>query len=247
MATRRQILIAGGAAAALVGAVQLGPRLARRLSGPDFEPYGPVEGFRRIAGGDVSAPAFDPFAGLSGRAEIAPDVLAAVRGDLCGALFPEAGEGVPAAYFTDHYCPYCRVLSDLLARVGPEEGLDLHHHFTPLFGRASDLAARAVVAARAQGGFAALNTRLTQTRISVTPASLAEIARAEGLDPARLARDMEGGAVEAALARDRALARIFAFPGTPALVVGGTVVIGRIEAPTLRDVIAAERGRALPC
>ncbi len=251
MATRRQLLIAGAGAAALVGTVQLAPRLVARLTGPDFAPWPPMPGFRTIEGGGAvsGGGAADVLAGIEPRETIPEEVAEAVRADPCAALFPgEMPEGaVPAAYFTDHYCPYCRVLSDLLADVAPEAGLALSHHFTPVFGRASELAARAVLAGRAQGGFAALNDRLMATAIRVTPRSLARIAAEAGLDPDRLARDMADPRIDRALVRSRALARLFGFPGTPALVVNRTVIVGRVEAATLRAVIAAERGAPLPC
>ncbi len=251
MATRRGVLTAGAGAAALVAGFQLAPGLVSRLRGPRYSDYAPVDGFRRIDAGDglSRGGARDALAGIDPGPGIPPAAMAAVRADLCGALFyAGAGAGeVPAAYFTDHYCPYCRTLSDLLARLAPREGLRISHHFTPLFGRASELAARAALAARGQDAFGALNAALMGTALSVTPRALDRIAGQAGLDPDRLARDMAAPPVARALERARALARIFGFPGTPALVVNRTVILGRVDAPTLAAVIADERGAPRPC
>ena len=54
-------------------------------------------------------------------------------------------------------------------------------------------------------------------------------------------RDMDGAAVSRRLAESAALAGLFGFAGTPALVVGRTVVVGAIGEARLRALIARER------
>lgn len=246
--TRRGLLVAAGAAG-LVAVFQTLPGL---LGGSAFE-FRPVEGmpgFRRLAAGEVSAAGFDPFVGIGERDEVPGALLEELRADPCAALFfggRGGPERVPAAFFTDAYCPYCRVLHREIEEMRPGAGIALSVHDWPVFGAASVVAARAVLAARPQGGEAAMRARLMATGFRATPALVAGIAGDLGLSPERLARDMDGAAADAALARTRGLARLLALPGTPALVVGRTLVVGAIAPRRLAALIARERREGPAC
>ena len=204
-------------------------------------------GFRELGGGAASSGAFDPFVGLSAREAptgpvIDPDSL---RADLCGALFggPPAPGVVPVAAFSDYYCPFCRVLTRTLAAIEaePDSGMTVTWHEWPLLGANSMLAARASLAAERQGAYAAFHAALSRGGFVATPAFLATVAERAGIDPDRLLADMDHPAVAESIARTTALARLFGFPGTPAMVVGRTVVVGEIDEATLRSLIDRER------
>jgi protein-disulfide isomerase len=79
-----------------------------------------------------------------------------------------------------------------------------------------------------------------------TPAFLDGLAGRLGVDPARMRADMESAEVAAEIAETRALARLFGLRGTPALVVGRTVVEGVIADATLEALIAIERAAGPP-
>ena len=204
-------------------------------------------GFRELGGGSASAGAFDPFLGLSARDAptgpvIDPDSL---RADLCAALFggPPAPGVVPVAAFSDYYCPFCRVLTRTLATIEgePDSRVAITWHEWPLLGANSMLAARASLAAERQDAYAAFQSALSRGGFVATPAFLATVAERAGIDPDRLLADMDHPAVAKAIARTTALARLFGFPGTPAMVVGRTVVVGEIDEATLRRLIDRER------
>jgi 2-hydroxychromene-2-carboxylate isomerase len=89
-----------------------------------------------------------------------------------------------------------------------------------------------------------MHARLMRAGLVPTPAYLAEVAEGLGLDPARLLRDMGSAGIDAALRRSSALADVFALPGTPALVVGRTVVLGAVGERTLARLIERERDEA---
>ncbi len=233
----RRAVLAGLAAAAVAGAGLA--RLPRLWEPPlDFEPMDAPAGFRRLAGGAVSGGP-DPLAGLS-----ADGAGAAPGGEaLCPALF---GEGVPpgavpVASFSDYNCPYCRVLTERLARLEDDLGLAVRWHELPLLGQASVDAARGALAAARQGGYAPFHERLMKTAFRPTPAYLSEVAKSVGIDPERMVADMHSASVTDELAQSRRLAAAFGIAGTPALVVGRTLVVGEIDARTLRRLVAAER------
>lgn len=212
----------------------------------DFTVVSDPPGFRRLGGGATSG-GFDPFVGLGRReAPTGPTVdEGSLRADLCSALFgaPPAPGTVPVATFSDYYCPFCRVLTRRLAALEAESGgaLRVTWHEWPLLGPNSMLAARASLAADRQGAYAAFQTALSRGGFVATPAFLANLAERAGIDPDRLLADMDHPAVAERIARTTALAGLFGFPGTPSMVVGRTIVIGEIDEPTLRALIARER------
>jgi protein-disulfide isomerase len=204
-----------------------------------------LPGFRAL--GTAAAPGGTSAAALGPLALLGPDAApAAVPADACAALYadpsdPVIGDGpVAAALFTDYRCPYCRVLSGLLRARAEAGALRLVVKEWPILGPDSARAARAALAADAQGAFAAVHDRLIRTSFVVNEGYLEDVARTLDLDAGRLAADADGPAVGAALARTAALAGHFGFRGTPGLVVGRTIVEGALDAGTLDALIAAE-------
>lgn len=240
---RRAVVI--GALAAPVLAFQFGPGIVSRFRNPtfDFEPLKQPRGFRRIAAGEVSSGA-NPWIGLTVPGEsAAPDVTRPIS-DLCTALFGEAPASgiVPIAYFSDYNCPYCRVLTGELADLeqSSKAAVRITWHEWPLLGPTSEAAARAALAADMQGAYAAFHQRLMRTRFAPTATFLESIARDIDVDPDQLARDMDGESVRDRLDTTNALARMFQFPGTPALVVGRTVVVGSVSKETVTGLVNRE-------
>ena len=229
---RRAALV--GAVTACLGAWWAWPRVAQLLAGDfDFEPLDDPQGFRRIAAGETSGMP-SPFFGLEAPDEQEQAIPEeAVRADLCTGLFggpPPAGV-VPIASFSDYNCPFCRVLTERLSNLEERSGGDVRitWHEWPRLGPTSISAARAALAADLQGAYATFHKRLMRGRFVATPEYLEILARDIGMDADRLLSDMESDAVSERLRTTEAVARIFGFIGTPALVVGRTVVIGTVS------------------
>lgn len=214
------------------------------VGGFEFADLDQPAGFRRISTGDVSN-ALDPLAGVSGASDESNSEAVDLDGrKLCLALFgaePTAGV-VPIAYFSDYRCPYCRVLSQRLAALEEEQPDEVRiaWHEWPVFGRTSELAARAALAAKRQDAYAAFHRRLMRTSFVPTPAYLRSISEEIGVDADRLLDDMQSVEVDRELAEARALAAIFGFPGTPGLVVGRTTVVGAMGQAELRALMERE-------
>ena len=128
-------------------------------------------------------------------------------------------------------------MSPLLARLAQQPGLHVTWHEWPILGQPSRRAARAALAARAQGAYATFHHALMGGLALPTDAYLATLAQQAGIDPKRLLADMTGPAVERQLTRTAALARRFGFIGTPGLVIGRTVVTGRMDERRLTALI----------
>lgn len=224
------------------------PRLGGLFTPSEFDFIDLVEpvGFRSIRSEEFSS-GWDPLTGVAGGQNPAGNADGERTGrNFCRSLFGTdalAPGVVPIAYFSDYFCPYCRVLSGQLAEIGDEAGDSVHiaWHEWPVLGQASEVAAMAALAARRQGAYAAFHRRLIDSRFVPTPAYLRNLSEEVGIDGERLLQDMEAAEIELEIARSRQLARLFGFPGTPGLVVGRTVVIGAISEPKLRALIERER------
>jgi predicted DsbA family dithiol-disulfide isomerase len=235
----------------------LGVLIARRPIGAlfaadlEFEPMPGLPGFRRMAGGSISSRGlasgtFSPFVGLDAGDEADPKLqesVAQVRSAICPALYSDgpSGDVVPVASFSDYNCPYCRVQTERLAEMAQGGGIEVAWHELPLLGDTSVTAARAALAAKRQGAYLAFHRRLMRTMFLPSPEYLDVLVDDIGVDRERFLADMQSAEVEDEIRRSRALARIFGFIGTPALVVGRTVVQGQLGHATIAKLIERER------
>jgi len=240
---RRQAIGAGFAVAAVgLGGIGLWRARPARFA---FRDMAGVDGFRWLSAGAVSAGGADPFAGLgAGAARPAPISDSA----LCGALFgPGVGGAVPVASFSDYACPYCRVLTALLADHEAAGRVRMTWHELPLLGPVSVEAARAALAAGRQGAYLAFHSRLMRARFQPDRAYATALAESIGLDTGQFEEDLESDWVSRKLVSTASVARRFGFAATPALVVGNTAVLGAIGPRDLRALIDLEAGRTGRC
>jgi protein-disulfide isomerase len=222
------------------GALALPPYLRRRAEPFGFEPLPQMPGFRRVAQGPLTGGG-DVFAGLRTPEEAAAD--AALPADLCPLIHPDTGgASLPAAVFSDYFCPFCATLEQRLLRLR-EEGVPiaLRFHPLPLLGERSQRLARVALAAARQTGFEPVHLDLMGRGLRPGPAALRDFAERHGLAADRLAADAASEAVTRDLAQALALGRALGLPGTPGLMVGRTLVVGAIEKRRLIDLIALER------
>ena len=248
-ASRRRFVI-GAAALAVIGyAAYRGGWIARLLPDRDFafEALPDPAGYRLLPSGPISAGGV-PLFGLE--SEIPPGLVeaeAAVKRDLCAALFgPDArGAGeVPIAYFFVYQCPICRRLTPRLRALS---GVRIAWHDLAGLGPGSLVAARATIAAGAQGAYHAFHDRLMRARFQANDGYVRSLAESVGIDADRLIADMDAPSVARRMFLSRALANMFGMIGTPGMLVGRTVVIGDINDRDMAQLIALERGDPGPC
>ena len=245
---KRSTLLTLGAIVAGYAALRTIPSLLPEKL--ELEPLENPTGFRKYVAGDTSG-GFDLFVGLDtpegaeivARKEVA---FQRVSDNICGALYGELeteAARVPIASFSDYYCPYCRVQTKRLAEMTnsmPNE-VAVAWHELPLLGDSSNLAAKAALAAKRQGAYVSFHERLMKTPFQASSEYLSRLADDLGVDKDQLVSDMESAEVVRELENSSALARVFSFVGTPALVIGRTVVQGQISDRMLREIIDLER------
>jgi len=251
-AGRRNLLFLAGAGVGAVFLARGTSWLLDDISGTlAFTPIDEPEGFRRLSLLGATSSAIDPFAGI-GAHDGAARPQGQGRGEsLCEALFGTdriAPGIVPVAFFLDFNCPNCDLLvNDIRTlRESSPEAFHIKWHQWPILGAGSEISARAALAADLQGAREPVSRRLQKTIFEPTPAYLHDLAQSVGIDPDRFLRDMQGDEVSAQLAGSRALVRLFGFPGTPAFVVGRTVVVGTIRPSALSVLVEAERAIGPP-
>jgi protein-disulfide isomerase len=112
----------------------------------------------------------------------------------------------------------------------------------PILGPASLVASRALLAAQRQGKYAELQDALMRLREEPAEPVLRREAERLGLDWARLRRDMDDPAIAQRLEANTRLAGALRIEGTPALVIGTTLVPGAVDLATLERLVAEARG-----
>jgi protein-disulfide isomerase len=155
---------------------------------------------------------------------------------------------VPIASFSDYNCPICRVTTRRIAGAAPvrDGTARVTWHELPILGETSVLAAKAALAADNQRAYAACQDRLLRSAFQPTDGYVDALASDLGLDRDRLARDMGNPDIKARIDRSLAVRDLFGFRGTPAILVGRTVVEGDIGEATLSRLIELEREAGPP-
>ncbi len=172
--------------------------------------------------------------------------LSTVEQNICNALYQRetVGKGiVPIAFFTDYNCPYCRVLTRKLAILEdkPNSGIRVFWHELPILGNTSVQAAKGALAAKRQGAYRQFHQRLMRSRFVATESYLMALASQLDIDGPQLIADMQSPEIEQEIRTGKALAKLFGIVGTPALIVGRTLVMGELDEPTLERLIERER------
>ncbi|MFH5924997.1 DsbA family protein [Roseomonas xinghualingensis] len=146
--------------------------------------------------------------------------------------------------FFDARCGYCKALHPNMQALLQQDGnIRVIMKDLPVLGPNSVTASRALLAAQKQGKYEPLHDALLRLRTEPTEQVLQAEAQRAGIDWARLRRDMADPAIEARLQANIALAQRLQIEGTPALVIGDTLVPGAVELPQLKQLVAEARRR----
>jgi protein-disulfide isomerase len=144
--------------------------------------------------------------------------------------------------FFDYRCPYCKQVSpSLQALIKEDPKLRVVYKEFPVLGRESVFAARAALAARKQGKYEPFHNALFALKGQLSDDVVLKTAGAVGLDVEKLKSDMGSPEIEAQIRRNHELAQALDIRGTPAFIVGSTLIPGAVDVATLRQKIAEAR------
>ncbi|MGH7438130.1 MAG: DsbA family protein, partial [Polyangiaceae bacterium] len=153
---------------------------------------------------------------------------------------------VTVVEFADFECPFCQKLApELDALLEKRSGkVRFVYKFMPLSMHPhGESAARAAIAAQAQGKFWEMHHQLFANGTHLEDADLDTYAKGLGLDMTRFHADLQSPATKARLDADRKLADDLGVKGTPTLYVDGREYDAKIE---LGDWIDSEIAKAAP-
>ena len=180
------------------------------------------------------------------KAARARDALMKNRAALVGhPMSPVSGnpEGdVTLVEFFDYQCGHCkRSLAPVMDLLKSDPGLRIVWKDFPILGPVSTFAALASMAAHKQGKYQAFHEAVMGARDRLSEDSVMVIAEQVGLDIERLQQDMADPEIAAYLEETQRLARELGITGTPAFVIGNTLVPGAVDGARLRQLIAEAR------
>lgn len=151
------------------------------------------------------------------------------------------GDAVIVEFF-DYNCPYCkRAGADVKTLLATDEDVRVVYREWPILGEGSVFAARAALAARAQGKYEEMHWALMEMRGRAEEASVLAAARSLGLDIDQLIADMNSEDVSAHIETSGSLAQSLGFTGTPAFVIGDALVPGAVPLSDLQGYLAEAR------
>ncbi|MEQ8344946.1 MAG: DsbA family protein [Sneathiellaceae bacterium] len=146
--------------------------------------------------------------------------------------------------FFDYRCGYCRrALPTIQEMLAEDDDLRVVFVEFPILGEESVIASRAAMASLKQdrSKYMDFHNALMTTRGNLSEQSVMGIAGSLGLDVGKLKADMASPEIEAALASNHAMAQAIGVNGTPAFIVGDTLVPGAVPKGQLQDLVAESR------
>lgn len=170
-----------------------------------------------------------------------------VRSLLRDRQVPSSGAADPTltlVVFTDYQCPACRLAAPAMeAAVASDGQVRVLYRDWPIFGPASERAARIALAADRQGVYPPLHRLLMGERRPLDDRVLAEAVVAAGGDWNRVQADLRryDTAITAQLGRTRDAARRLGLAGTPSYLVGPLLVEGAMDEACFRRAFPAAR------
>ena len=148
--------------------------------------------------------------------------------------------------FMDYNCSWChKAIKNVQELVKKDKNLRIVMKEWPIFGAGSEAGARAAMAAAKQGKYWELHQALFAFQGQVTPEVVMQIAKATGLDVAKLKNDMASPEVDANLASTLQLATALKFTGTPGFLINKNVFPGYMELARMETMVSDERAKGV--
>ena len=145
--------------------------------------------------------------------------------------------------FFDYNCGYCRRVAPAVAElIETDPNLRVVMREFPILSEESGEAARLALAAHELGAdYAALHDAMMTISGTADGLSALDAAEAVGLDPDALEAAAESPTIQAHIAESNRLAQALGIRGTPAFVIGDTIIPGAVGVEDLRAAVATAR------
>ena len=144
--------------------------------------------------------------------------------------------------FFDYNCGYCKQFYPTMMDTVKQDGkIKLVVKEFPILGNSSVAAARAALASRKQNQYTEFHMAMLSHKGSLTDDAIMKIAADVKLDVKKLQDDMKAPEINEIIMKNHQLAEQLGINGTPAMIVGETLVPGAIQKDHLQELIAAAR------
>ncbi|CEG60256.1 27 kDa outer membrane protein [Legionella micdadei] len=125
--------------------------------------------------------------------------------------------------FFDYQCIHCKKMAPVISNlVKQNPNLRVVYKEFPIFGKSSDSASRAALAAAMQGKYLAMHDALIKQENRLNDQVIMDTAKSLGLDMTKFKTDMSSQTVNDALDSNRQLAEKLHLMGTPAFIIAAT-------------------------
>lgn len=125
--------------------------------------------------------------------------------------------------FFDYQCIHCKKMAPTIAAlIKKDSNLRVIYKEFPIFGKSSELASQAALAAAMQGKYMQMHDALLNVDKRLDDKLVMATAKSIGLDMTKLQKDMESKEVANLLDANRQLAEKMHLMGTPAFIVAST-------------------------
>ncbi len=146
--------------------------------------------------------------------------------------------------FFDYKCGYCKkALTTVLTLLEEDKNLRIVMMELPILSEESALAAKAAIASIEQGKYFEFHNAMMMAKGSLNQGRIFELATAEGMDAAKLAKRMQQDDIQSALARNQQLAIGLGIRGTPGFIVGDQIIRGALPIDEFRTAIKEARAK----
>lgn len=165
---------------------------------------------------------------------------------------PDAPRHAPPGYdftiveYMDYQCPACREANATLRQLMAEDKkVRIIFRDIPVFGPASEKAARVAIAAKYQNKYLAVHQALLQASRPLDDQKIEAAVKKAGADWTRLQADLKRHStdIEDLIDRNMIQAEMLGFNGTPGFIIGSTLGFGAIKLGPIKKVIAETRAK----
>jgi protein-disulfide isomerase len=140
--------------------------------------------------------------------------------------------------FFDYNCPHCREMSITLKElISQDKDIKIIYKLWPMFGKDSEYAARAVLAAKAQGKFQEVHEAFMGSPDKLEESKVLEIVKKLGLDMTKFEKDVNEPAIKEQLVKVRNLADKLEIAGAPYIIYENEIIPGKVDLDELKAVI----------
>ena len=148
--------------------------------------------------------------------------------------------------FMDYNCGWCKKsVGELSQLLETDKDVKVLFKEFPIFGPDSEYAAKAALAANAQGKYWELHQALFANDGHVNAAVVDDVATRVGIDVARMKKDMEAPEITKQIDNNHGLGQLLALTGTPAFIIDQSISPGYIAFDEMKATI--ENVRKVGC